>query len=67
MKCELNKEELNLLLGLCSERKVEMERNLLSKDEQVYLQLCGLSGKLQGYLYLIKESEKTVDTACSVE
>ena len=64
MKCELNKEELNLLLGLCSERKAEMERNLLAKDEQVYLQICGLSGKLQGYLYLIKESEKTSDCKC---
>lgn len=61
MMIEFSKEEISILLELAYERKIEMNKNLSIKDELIYLTICGLNGKLNGILDLIKDSERTKD------
>lgn len=59
MNIKFSKEEITILLELAYERKIEMNRDLSTKDEQIYLMICGLNGKLNGILDLIDDNEKT--------
>ena len=59
MNIKFSKEEITILLELAYERKIEMNKNLSIKDEQIYLMICGLNGKLNGILDLIDDNEKT--------
>ena len=59
MNVKFSKEEITILLELAYERKIEMNRDLSTKDEKIYLTICGLNGKLNGILDLIDNNEKT--------
>lgn len=58
MNVKFNKSELKILSCLLSEREAEMRRDLSDKDGKIYLEICGLKGKINGYLELIESDEE---------
>lgn len=62
MNVKLDKSELKILSCLLFERESEMRSDLSDKDGKVYLEICGLKGKINGYLELIEYDEEDEDS-----